>query len=332
MLEKMLQDLEHIQEETKSQLKKVVSQEELNEIRVKFLGKKGELTAILKGMGKLNNEDRPKVGQVANEIRNNMEGFIAAKTKELKEAALTAQIEEERIDISLPGDPVALGHRHPLTMVIDDIKEIFLGMGYEIAEGPEVENDYNNFEGLNLPKDHPARDMQDSFYITENILLRTHTSPVQVRTMAKMVPNYPVKVICPGKVFRRDDDSTHSPMFHQVEGLVIDENISLADLKGTLLTVLRQLFGADREIRLRPSYFPFTEPSVEVDISCGICGGKGCRSCANTGWLEILAGYDSTKLRGFAFGIGVERVAMLKYGIDDLRVFFENDTRFLNQF
>ncbi|HIZ76695.1 MAG TPA: phenylalanine--tRNA ligase subunit alpha [Firmicutes bacterium] len=340
----MLQDLEHIQEETKSQLKKVVSQEELNEIRVKFLGKKGELTAILKGMGKLNNEDRPKVGQVANEIRNNMEGFIAAKTKELKEAALTAQIEEERIDISLPGDPVALGHRHPLTMVIDDIKEIFLGMGYEIAEGPEVENDYNNFEGLNLPKDHPARDMQDSFYITENILLRTHTSPVQVRTMAKMVPNYPVKVICPGKVFRRDDDSTHSPMFHQVEGLVIDENISLADLKGTLLTVLRQLFGADREIRLRPSYFPFTEPSVEVDISCGICGGKGCRSCANTGWLEILgagmvhpnvlemAGYDSTKLRGFAFGIGVERVAMLKYGIDDLRVFFENDTRFLNQF
>ena len=281
---------------------------------------------------------------MANEIRNNMEGFIAAKTKELKEAALTAQIEEERIDISLPGDPVALGHRHPLTMVIDDIKEIFLGMGYEIAEGPEVENDYNNFEGLNLPKDHPARDMQDSFYITENILLRTHTSPVQVRTMAKMVPNYPVKVICPGKVFRRDDDSTHSPMFHQVEGLVIDENISLADLKGTLLTVLRQLFGADREIRLRPSYFPFTEPSVEVDISCGICGGKGCRSCANTGWLEILgagmvhpnvlemAGYDSTKLRGFAFGIGVERVAMLKYGIDDLRVFFENDTRFLNQF
>ena len=344
MLEKMLQDLEHIQEETKSQLKKVVSQEELNEIRVKFLGKKGELTAILKGMGKLNNEDRPKVGQVANEIRNNMEGFIAAKTKELKEAALTAQIEEERIDISLPGDPVALGHRHPLTMVIDDIKEIFLGMGYEIAEGPEVENDYNNFEGLNLPKDHPARDMQDSFYITENILLRTHTSPVQVRTMAKMVPNYPVKVICPGKVFRRDDDSTHSPMFHQVEGLVIDKNISLADLKGTLLTVLRQLFGADREIRLRPSYFPFTEPSVEVDISCGICGGKGCRSCANTGWLEILgagmvhpnvlemAGYDSTKLRGFAFGIGVERVAMLKYGIDDLRVFVENDTRFLNQF
>lgn len=344
MLEKMLKDLEHIQEETKSQLEKVVSQEELNDIRVKFLGKKGELTAILKGMSKLSGEDRPKVGQVANEIRNNMEGFIADKTKALKEAALTAQIENERIDISLPGEPVAVGHRHPLTMVIDDIKEIFLGMGYEIAEGPEVENEYNNFEGLNLPKDHPARDMQDSFYITDNILLRTHTSPVQVRTMAKKVPEYPVKVICPGKVFRRDDDSTHSPMFHQVEGLVIDENISLADLKGTLLTVLRQLFGEDREIRLRPSYFPFTEPSVEVDISCGICGGKGCRSCANTGWLEILgagmvhpnvlemAGYDSTKLRGFAFGIGVERVAMLKYGIDDLRVFFENDTRFLNQF
>ncbi|MDO4542754.1 MAG: phenylalanine--tRNA ligase subunit alpha, partial [Bacillota bacterium] len=305
---------------------------------------KGELTAILKGMSKLSGQDRPKVGQVANEIRGKIEEFISEKSKVLKEQALAKQIEAETLDITLPGQKLSVGQRHPLTMVIDELKEIFLGMGYEIAEGPEVENEYNNFEGLNLPKDHPARDMQDSFYVTEDVLLRTHTSPMQVRTMAKMVPNYPVKVICPGRVFRRDDDSTHSPMFHQVEGLVIDENISMGDLKGTLLTMLRQLFGEDREIRLRPSYFPFTEPSVEVDISCGICGGKGCRSCADSGWLEILgagmvhpnvlemAGYDSAKLRGFAFGVGVERVAMLKYDIDDLRVFFENDVRFLSQF
>ncbi len=344
MLAEMLKQLEHIQEEVKVQLEKVNTQEELNELKVKFLGKKGELTAILKGMGKLSGDDRPKVGQVANEIRGKMEDFIADKSKSLKSQALARQIESETLDISLPGDKLVLGQRHPLTMVIDEMKEIFLGMGYEIAEGPEVENEYNNFEGLNLPKDHPARDMQDSFYVTEDVLLRTHTSPMQVRTMAKKVPEYPIKVICPGRVFRRDDDSTHSPMFHQIEGLVIDENISMADLKGTLLTMLRQLFGEDREIRLRPSYFPFTEPSVEVDISCGICGGKGCRSCADSGWLEILgagmvhpnvlemAGYDSKKLRGFAFGVGVERVAMLKYDIDDLRVFFENDVRFLSQF
>ena len=344
MLAEMLKQLEHIQEEVKVQLEKVNTQEELNELKVKFLGKKGELTAILKGMGKLSGDDRPKVGQVANEIRGKMEDFIADKSKSLKSQALARQIESETLDISLPGEKLVLGQRHPLTMVIDEMKEIFLGMGYEIAEGPEVENEYNNFEGLNLPKDHPARDMQDSFYVTEDVLLRTHTSPMQVRTMAKKVPEYPIKVICPGRVFRRDDDSTHSPMFHQIEGLVIDENISMADLKGTLLTMLRQLFGEDREIRLRPSYFPFTEPSVEVDISCGICGGKGCRSCADSGWLEILgagmvhpnvlemAGYDSKKLRGFAFGVGVERVAMLKYDIDDLRVFFENDVRFLSQF
>ncbi len=344
MLDEMLKQLDHIQNEVKVQLEKVSTQEELNDLKVKFLGKKGELTAILKGMSKLSGEERPKVGQVANEIRGKMEGFIGEKTKVLKEQALARQIESEKIDITMPGEKLPLGQRHPLTMVIDELKDIFLGMGYEIAEGPEVENEYNNFEGLNLPKDHPARDMQDSFYITENVLLRTHTSPMQVRTMARKVPEYPVKVICPGRVFRRDDDSTHSPMFHQIEGLVIDENISMADLKGTLLTMLRQLFGADREIRLRPSYFPFTEPSVEVDISCGICGGKGCRSCADSGWLEILgagmvhpnvlemAGYDSKKLRGFAFGVGIERVAMLKYDIDDLRVFFENDVRFLNQF
>lgn len=344
MLEKMLKDLRVIADKAKGRLTALDSLDELNEMRVSLLGKKGELTAILKGMGKLGPEDRPKVGQVANEIRAELEAGLTARGKELKAALLSGRMEKEVLDITLPGKNFFSGHRHPLTMVIDEIKEIFLGMGYTIAEGPEIENDYNNFEGLNIPKDHPARDMQDSFYIDSDVLLRTHTSPMQVRTMAKMVPDYPVKIICPGRVFRRDDDSTHSPMFHQVEGLLVDEGISMADLKGTLLIFLRQLFGPDREIRLRPSYFPFTEPSAEVDISCGICGGKGCRSCSYTGWLEILgcgmvhprvlemAGYDSETLSGFAFGIGVERVAMLKYDIDDLRVFFENDQRFLNQF
>ena len=344
MPEKILKDLEQIRGAIESKLKDVADEEALNELRVRFMGKKGELTSILKSMGGLSKEDRPRVGQAANEIRLNLEEIIARKGEELKNAAVEQRIALETIDVSMPGEKIALGSRHPLTLVIDEMKEIFLGMGYEIAEGPEVETDYNNFEGLNLPKDHPARDMQDTFYINEEVVLRTHTSPVQVRTMARMAPQYPVKVICPGRVFRRDDDATHSPMFHQIEGLVIDENISLGDLKGTLLTFLRQLFGADREIRLRPSYFPFTEPSAEVDISCGICGGSGCRSCANTGWLEVLgagmvhpnvlemAGYDSEKLRGFAFGMGVERVAMLKYGVDDLRIFFENDVRVLKQF
>lgn len=343
-MEQMLQDLKRIEAEAKAQFEQVENQDALNELRVKYLGKKGELTTILKGMGKLSGEDRPKVGQIANEIRQALEDVIAVKSKELKESALKEQLEAEKIDVTLAGTKIEGGHFHPITKVIDEIKEIFLGMGYEIGEGPEVENDYNNFEGLNLPKDHPARDMQDSFYITEDVLLRTHTSPMQVRTMAAKVPEYPVKIICPGRVFRRDDDATHSPMFHQIEGLVIDENISMADLKGTLLKVMQQLFGEDREVRLRPSYFPFTEPSAEVDVSCGICGGKGCRTCSDTGWLEILgagmvhpnvlemAGYDSTKLRGFAFGVGVERIAMLKYGIDDLRVFYDNDVRFLGEF
>lgn len=343
-MEQILASLKKIEEEASAQFEQVNNQEALNELRIKYLGKKGELTAILKGMGKLSSEDRPKVGQVANEIRNTLESVIEKKSASLKEYALKAKLESEKIDITLPGTGVESGHFHPLTKVIDEIKTIFLGMGYEIGEGPEIENDYNNFEGLNIPKDHPARDMQDSFYISDDILLRTQTSGMQVRTMAAKVPEYPVKIICPGRVFRRDDDATHSPMFHQIEGLVIDENISMADLKGTLLMVMKQLFGEDRAIRLRPSYFPFTEPSTEVDVSCGICGGKGCRTCSDTGWLEILgagmvhpnvlemAGYDSTKLRGFAFGLGVERIAMLKYGIDDLRVFFDNDVRFLSEF
>ncbi len=343
-MEQMLEALKKIESEAKTVFGRVSDRDELNNLRIRYLGKKGELTGILKGMGKLSGEDRPKVGQVANEIRQTLEEVISKKSEELEEAALKQQIEAEKIDVTLAGTKIECGHFHPLTRIIDEIKDIFLGMGYEIGEGPEIENDYNNFEGLNLPKDHPARDMQDSFYISEDILLRTHTSPMQVRTMAAKVPEYPVKVICPGRVFRRDDDATHSPMFHQIEGLVIDENISMADLKGTLLKVMQQLFGPDREIRLRPSYFPFTEPSTEVDVSCGICGGKGCRTCSDSGWLEILgagmvhphvlemAGYDSTKLQGFAFGFGVERIAMLKYGIDDLRVFYDNDVRFLGEF
>ncbi len=344
MLENMLEELKVIGKQAEERLSTVSALEDLQELRVKILGKKGELTAILKGMAKLSAADRPKVGQIANEVRENIETILQDRQKQLRAAALAKELAAETIDVTMPGKKVFSGRLHPLTLVINEMKEIFLGMGYTIAEGPEIENDYNNFEGLNMPKNHPARDMQDSFYISEDIVLRTHTSSMQVRTMAKMVPEYPVKIICPGRVFRRDDDATHSPMFHQVEGLLIDEGISMADLKGTLGIFLRELFGPDREIRLRPSYFPFTEPSAEVDISCGICGGKGCRSCGNTGWLEILgcgmvhprvlemAGYDSEKLRGLAFGIGVERVAMLKYGIDDLRVFFENDQRFLNQF
>ena len=284
------------------------------------------------------------MGQKVNEVRSAIETMISQRLTDLEEAALSQKLRMERIDVTLPGRPVLVGGKHPLTQVIDEIKDIFLGMGYQIADGPQVELDYYNFERLNLPADHPAREMQDSFYISESTLLRTHTSPVQARTMDAIWPQLPVKVISPGVVYRRDDDSTHSPMFHQVEGLVVDKGISLSDLKGTLLSFARQMFGEDREIRLRPSYFPFTEPSAEVDISCMMCGGKGCRLCKNTGWIEILgsgmvhprvlemAKYNPEEVTGFAFGMGVERIAMLKYGIDDMRLLFENDVRFLSQF
>ncbi len=317
---------------------------ELNDIRVKFLGKKGELTAILRGMGTLTAEERPLIGQIANEVREAIEQAINQKMSELKENERQEKLNKETIDVTLPGRPFMIGKRHPLTTVLDEIKEIFLGLGFEIAEGPEVELDYYNFEALNFPADHPARDMQDSFYISPGVLLRTHTSPVQPRVMEKKAPHIPVKVIAPGKVYRRDDDATHSPMFHQVEGFVIDKEISFSDLKGILLTVVRQMFGADRQIRLRPSFFPFTEPSAEVDVSCMSCNGSGCRVCSHTGWLEILgsgmihpnvlkmSGYDPEQVTGFAFGLGIERIAMLKYGIDDLRLLFDNDKRFLAQF
>jgi len=318
--------------------------ERVNEIRVKYFGKKGELTGILRGMGALSAEERPVIGQLANEVRESLEEEISGKTAALKEAEKLAKLSKETIDVTLPGRPFQIGRRHPLTAVLDEIKEIFLGLGFEIAEGPEVELDYYNFEALNFPADHPARDMQDSFYIGPGVLLRTHTSPVQPRVMEKKAPGIPVKVIAPGKVYRRDDDATHSPMFHQVEGFIIDRKISFSDLKGILLVVARQVFGEDRQIRLRPSFFPFTEPSAEVDVSCIICNGAGCRVCSNTGWLEILgagmihpnvlkmSGYDPEKVTGFAFGLGVERIAMLKYGIDDLRLLFDNDKRFLTQF
>jgi phenylalanyl-tRNA synthetase alpha chain len=287
---------------------------------------------------------RPRFGQLANEVRSFLEGELDRKTEALLLREKSVQLEAEAVDVTLPGRQFATGHKHPLTLVLEEIKRIFTGMGFEIVEGPEVETDYYNFEALNIPKGHPARDMQDTFYITDDLLLRTHTSPMQARTMERTRPHLPVRVIVPGKVYRRDDDATHSPMFHQVEGLLIDRQCTLGDLKGVLLTFARQMFGADREIRLRPSFFPFTEPSAEVDISCMSCKGSGCRVCSGTGWLEILgsgmvhphvlrnSGYDPEEVVGFAFGMGVERIAMLKYGIDDLRLLFENDVRFLRQF
>ncbi|HHY59529.1 MAG TPA: phenylalanine--tRNA ligase subunit alpha [Clostridia bacterium] len=340
----MKEQLLRMAEEAEAECRTAATQEELDNIRVKYLGKKGALTQVLRGMGQLSAEERPIIGKLANEVKERLETGLAERSRELKEQARKVQLEKETLDITLPGFRFPRGRKHPLTLVLEEIKHIFVTMGFSVAEGPEIELDYYNFEALNIPKNHPARDMQDSFYISEEVLLRTHTSPVQVRVFEQMVPKVPVKIIAPGKVFRRDDDATHSPMFHQVEGLLVDEHVTFSDLKGTLLAFARQMFGPDREIRLRPSYFPFTEPSAEVDISCIMCNGAGCRVCSHTGWLEILgsgmvhprvlemSGYDPEKVSGFAFGMGVERIAMLKYGIDDLRTLFENDLRFLHQF
>ena len=318
---------------------------ELNDIRVKILGKKGELTTLMRSMGALAQEERPRIGKIVNEARAELEELLATKSEELAQRELAAKIDAEQIDVTLPGRTMQIGHLHPLTITLNRIKKIFLQMGFTVEEGPEIETDYYNFEALNLPKDHPARDMQDSFYITEDILLRSQTSPVQARTMQKNEPNAPIRMIAPGRVYRRDSyDATHSPMFTQVEGLVIDKDISFADLKGTLEMCLHELFDADAKVRFRPSFFPFTEPSTEVDISCSACHGAGCRVCNGTGWLEILgagmvhpnvlrmSGYDPNVVSGFAFGMGVERIAMLAYGVDDLRLFYDNDVRFLHQF
>ena len=340
----MKEEIAKIKENSIKEMEASQNLKELNDLKVKYLGKKGEVTALLKGLGKLSPEERPKMGALVNEVRQALEAELDALKASMETAALNARLEEEKIDITLPGRAPKTGHIHPLTTVNEMIEEFFMKMGYTVEEGPEVEQDYYNFECLNLPKDHPARDMQDSFYITENFLLRTHTSPVQARTMQRHEPNSPIRMIAPGKVYRWDYDATHSPVFHQVEGLIIDEHITFADLKGTIETFLRHMFGDDTKVRFRTSFFPFTEPSAEVDISCVMCGGEGCRVCSHTGWLEILGcgmvhpkvleinGYDPTKVKGFAFGMGVERIAMLLYGIGDLRLFFEDDVRFLEQF
>lgn len=321
------------------------SEKVLQDVKVKYLGKKGLVTGLMKNMKDLPKEEKPAYGQQVNDVRQAITQAIDERQAYLAEESLNQQLAEESIDVTLPGRQIANGATHPLTRTIEEIEDLFLGLGYEIVTGYEVEQDYYNFEALNLPKSHPARDMQDSFYITEDILMRTHTSPVQARTMEKRKGKGPVKIICPGKVYRRDsDDATHSHQFTQIEGLVVDENIKMSDLKGTLELLAKSLFGADREIRLRPSYFPFTEPSVEVDVSCFKCKGKGCNVCKQTGWIEILgagmvhpnvlemAGFDSKRYSGFAFGMGPDRIAMLKYGIEDIRHFYTNDVRFLEQF
>lgn len=341
----MKEQLETLKREALEKIEQVDDMQSLQDIRVTYLGKKGSITKVLKGMGKLPPEERPLIGETANKVRNAISEAIEAKTIELEEIALNKQLEEETIDVTLPGRKVRVGGPHLLTSIIEEIEDLFIGMGYEIKEGPEVETDYYNFEALNLPKDHPARDMQDSFYITNELLLRTHTSPVQARTMEAYDGGKPFKMICPGKVYRRDnDDATHSHQFTQIEGLYVDKNVRMSDLKGTLDKFAKHIFGEDREIRLRPSYFPFTEPSVEMDISCKVCDGNGCNVCKGTGWIEILGagmvhpkvlemgGYDPAEYSGFAFGMGPERIAMLKYGVSDIRHFYTNDIRFLKQY
>ncbi len=315
----------------------------LENARVRFLGKKGEITSILKQMGKLSPEERPVMGQMANAVRQAVEESIAAAAEELKKRQQEMKLKAETIDVTLPGEKQPEGHRHPLEIVLNEVKDIFIGMGFQIADGPEVEWDYYNFEALNIPEGHPARDTQDTFYITEKMLLRTQTSPVQIRYMENHKP--PIRMIAPGRVFRSDPvDATHSPLFHQIEGLVVDKNITMADLKGNLLTLAKKLYGENTEIRLRPHHFPFTEPSCEIDVSCFRCGGKGCPMCKNEGWIEILGagmvhpkvlergGIDPEEYSGFAFGLGVERLAMFRFSVDDMRLYYENDARFLGQF
>ena len=339
----MKEQLEAIRQEAEAALQTCTDAKQLDAIRVQYLGKKGALTAILKQMGKLSAEERPVMGQLANAVRSDIESAITKQQAAIAEAALEQKLQSETLDITLPGKQKKIGGLHPLTIVENEIKEIFLGMGFSVADGPEVEYDYYNFEALNLPPDHPARDTQDTFYITDNILLRTQTSSVQVHVMEQQKP--PIRVISPGRVFRSDAiDATHSPLFHQVEGLVVDKGITMADLKGTLELLMQRLYGDDCKIRLRPHHFPFTEPSAEVDVSCWTCGGKGCRMCKGEGWIEVLGcgmvhpkvlegcGIDSNVYSGFAFGLGLERIVMRRYNIQDMRLLFENDYRFLEQF
>jgi phenylalanyl-tRNA synthetase alpha chain len=341
----MLKDqLELIREQAQDKLKnEVKNAQQLDEFRVKYLGKKGELTALLRGMSELSAEERPVIGQLANDVRTFLESKIQEAAQEFEKSAMTDELKNDVIDITMPGKIKELGKKHPLTSVTEEIEDVFIGMGYVIAEGPEIEFDYYNFKALNTPEDHPARDLQDTFYINDRIVLRTQTSPVQIRVMESTQP--PIKIICPGRVYRSDiADATHSPVFHQIEGLVVDKGVTMGDLIGTLKLFAKKIFGEKTDIRLRPHHFPFTEPSVEVDVSCWTCGGVGCRVCKQEGWIEILGagmvhpnvlemcGIDSKEYSGFAFGLGVERTAMGKYNIDDLRLLYDNDIRFVSQF
>jgi len=336
------EELDRLQNEVVISLSQASTEKEISEIRVRFLGKKGSITQILKSLGTLPESERRETGQRANQLKERTETRIEEALSSVRERDRRETLEREKIDVTLPGRRIPVGKRHPLTQILDAIIDIFSRLGFEVVEGPEVELDYYNFEALNIPKGHPAREMQATFFISDEVVLRTHTSPVQVRTMEKKPP--PVRVICPGAVYRCDSDPSHSPMFHQVEGLLVDKGITFADLKGVLTVFVHQMFGKTTKLRFRPSFFPFTEPSAEIDIECFICGGKGCGICSNTGWLEILGSgmvdpavyrfvnYDPEEVTGFAFGMGIERIAMLKFGINDIRLFFMNDLRFLKQF
>ena len=339
----MKDKLQAIREEALKQIRESNRLDKLNEVRVSFLGKKGELTAVLKGMKNVDPKERPFVGQMVNETREAIEEFLEETKKKLEEKAREEKMKQEVIDVTLPAKKINVGHRHPNTIALEEVERIFVGMGYEVVEGPEIEYDLYNFEKLNIPKNHPARDEQDTFYINDSIVLRSQTSPVQVRTMEQ--GKLPIRMIAPGRVFRSDEvDATHSPSFHQIEGLVIDKNITFADLKGTLAEFAKELFGPETKVKFRPHHFPFTEPSAEVDVTCFKCGGSGCRFCKGSGWIEILgcgmvhpnvlrmSGIDPDEYSGFAFGVGLERIALLKYEIDDMRLLYENDIRFLRQF
>ena len=339
----MKEKLEQIKAKALAQIESSEALEKLNDVRVNILGKKGELTAVLKSMKDVAPQDRPKVGQMVNETRAEIEKVLEAAVKKMETAAREAKMKAEVIDVTLPAKKNMVGHRHPNTIALEEVERIFIGMGYEVVEGPEVETDYYNFEALNIPADHPAKDEQDTFYINGDILLRTQTSPVQVRTMEQKKP--PIRMLAPGRVFRSDEvDATHSPSFHQIEGMVIDKGITFADLKGTLQEFARELYGPETKVKFRPHHFPFTEPSAEMDVSCFKCGGKGCRFCKGEGWIEILgcgmvhpkvlrmSGIDPEEYSGFAFGMGLERISLLKYEIDDMRLLYENDARFLAQF
>ncbi|MEH2942822.1 phenylalanine--tRNA ligase subunit alpha [Lachnospiraceae bacterium KK002] len=339
----MKEKLEQIKAEAVREIQNSDGLARLNDVRVAFLGKKGELTAVLKGMKDVLPEERPMVGQLVNETRESIEKLIEETKAKLEAAERDLRLKQEVIDVTLPARKNPVGHRHPNTIALEEVERIFIGMGYEVVEGPEVEYDYYNFEALNIPANHPAKDEQDTFYINDKILLRTQTSPVQVREMEK--GKLPIRMIAPGRVFRSDEvDATHSPSFHQIEGLVIDKHITFADLKGTLAEFAKQLFGEETKVKFRPHHFPFTEPSAEVDVTCFKCGGKGCRFCKGSGWIEILgcgmvhprvlrmSGIDPEEYSGFAFGMGLERIALLKYEIDDMRLLYENDDRFLKQF